>query len=345
MIYLACSQRPVSRQSLLDVVSYPNPPDTARIQYLTSFGSSENIEKKRGFLTRYLVGEEEPKNIYKPYGVAAIEGKIFICDLSIQGLEILDLKSKKFEYFIPSGLGKLNLPLNCSIDSAGNLYVADVGRRQIVVFNKYLEYSTSFGFLENFRPTDVFVTDDRVWVTNMTKGSIDVFNKDSTHAFLHSLPDKDTKEGKLFKPTNLFVTSNKLYVSDLGEAKIQIYDHKGNFHSSVGSYGRNIGQFVRPKGIAVDKDDNLYVADAAFENVQIFNKEDQLMMFFGGGTGESGGMLLPAKVFISYDNNSFFQKYVFRGYDLKYIILVTNNYGPNKVSVYGRVEVKAKSKN
>ena len=35
--------------------------------------------------------------------------------------------------------------------------------------------------------------------------------------------------------------------------------------------------------------------------------------------------------------NPYFQKYVDPAYELKYIILVTNQYTPEKVNVYGRI--------
>lgn len=47
-----------------------------------------------------------------------------------------------------------------------------------------------------------------------------------------------------------------------------------------------MGDFARPKGVAVDSEGHIYVVDAAFGNVQIFNSEGLLLLFFGQmGTG------------------------------------------------------------
>ena len=78
------------------------------------------------------------------------------------------------------------------------------------------------------------------------------------------------------------IAGGKIYVTDFGNPGIKIFTMEGKYISTVGSLGRRFGQFVRPKGIAVDRDLNLYVVDSAFENVQIFNKEGDLLMFFGG---------------------------------------------------------------
>ena len=61
-------------------------------------------------------------------------------------------------------------------------------------------------------------------------------------------------------------------------------------------------------------------------------------MFFGGTYKGPGDMWLPAKITIDYDNLQYFRKYVDPSYDLQYLILVTNQYGPDKINVYGRVE-------
>ena len=70
-------------------------------------------------------------------------------------------------------------------------------------------------------------------------------------------------------------------------------------------------------------------------------------MFFGGNYKGPGYLWLPAKVIIDYDNLSYFQKFVDPSFELKYLILVTSQYGPDKINVYGFVEpakVKATEK-
>ena len=41
------------------------------------------------------------------------------------------------------------------------------------------------------------------------------------------------------------------------------------------------GNFVRPKGVAYDSDGNIWVADAAFNNFQIFDPSGHVRMFVG----------------------------------------------------------------
>ncbi|MFC1635742.1 hypothetical protein ACFL5Z_12955, partial [Planctomycetota bacterium] len=48
-----------------------------------------------------------------------------------------------------------------------------------------------------------------------------------------------------------------------------------------------------------------------------------------------GMMNLPATIIVDYDNVEFFQKYAVQGAKIEFLVLVSNQYGPNKISVYG----------
>ena len=57
---------------------------------------------------------------------------------------------------------------------------------------------------------------------------------------------------------------------------------------SFGEAGDSLGNFHRPKGIALDSEGHVYVVDAAFNNFQIFDREGQLLLFVGT-TGQRPG--------------------------------------------------------
>jgi hypothetical protein len=92
---------------------------------------------------------------------------------------------------------------------------------------------------------------------------------------------------------------------------------------------------VRPKGIAVDREGRFYVVDAATEVVQVFDAQGRLLLFFGEPAGSEVGLVLPAKVMVDYDHVDLFREYAADDFAVEYLIFVTNQYGPRKVSVYG----------
>lgn len=336
----SCSKR-VYQVDEIEPVLFPSPPDTARIQFLKRYGGSTDFTGKQSKFKTFVAGEEEQISISKPYGVTIYDGRLFIVDAGIAGLHIFDFEEESYEIFSPAGRGKLKMPINCFIDESGNLYVTDVVRKQLIIFNQNLEYIDEIGGDETFRPTDVFVTGDTILVTDPKNNRINFYDKHTLN-HLYSLPDgaEVGDENWLYNPLNICVSHGKLYITDFGSSRIKVFSLKGEFLNSCGSYGRGLGQFVRPKGIAVDREQILYVIDAGFQNIQMFNSENQLLMFFGGPYNGPGDMYLPANVTIDYDHVDYYQKYVDPVFDLKYLIFVTNQYGPDKLSVYGRVEPK-----
>ena len=288
-----------------------------------------------------MTGKADPVLIRKPYGLAVAGDRLFICDPGAGGLLITDFGENTFYPFNPAGPGALKLPVNCCLDRDGALYVADVERKQVVVFDPELEFRGVLDPGGESRPTDVAVKGDSILVTDPSSNRVCVYDRGSlemTGSFHgNAAPGEDAW---LYNPVNLFVMGDRIYITDFGHSRIKVFGSTGEYLGSVGSYGRNFGQFVRPKGLSTDRDRNLYVVDAGFQNVQIFNPEGDLLMFFGGPYQGPGDMYLPAKVLIDYENLDHFRQYVDPAYDLEYLILVTNQYGPGKLNVYGKITPK-----
>jgi hypothetical protein len=323
-----------------EVAIFPPPPDTTRIQFLSRISSSEDIKPRKSAFWRYIFGEEPPVAIQKPYGIASSRGKIVVCDVKTLGLDIIDLEKKEFQVFIPKGRGMLKKPINCDIDQAGFIYVADIQRHQIVIFSPDLQYMGSIGSPNDLTPVDVEVDETSIYVTDKDHHVVKIYDK-LTHDLTAEIPQAAPKTPEyLYNPINLDVQNDYIYVTDFGDFKAKIYDKNGNFIRSIGSYGKAIGQFVRPKGIAVDPNQVVHVVDAAFENVQMFTREGELLMFYGGPYEGPGYLYLPAQICIDTVNMDYFKDKVLPGYRLKFLILVTNQYGPDKVTIYGFIERK-----
>ena len=296
---------------------------------------------------------------------------IHVCDTASGVLHILDLLGLKWSFFAPDGQGRLRKPINVRIDADGTRYVTDTSRGQVVLFDRMGNYARSLGTPGELRPSDVAIAKDRLYVADLKSESVRVYRKNSLE-FLFQIPreedrkaaaDQEEKEreerdekkddkasvqpgqeapagkpnAKLSSPTNLSLgPDGTLYVSDVGYYGVKRYDAEGRFLGQVGQHGDSPGDFARNKGIAVDREGRLYVVDAAFENVQIFDREGRLLLHFGeSDAGAEGRMMLPAGIAISYEYLEFFRPYVAPGRDLDYVVLVANQYGNNKISVYG----------
>jgi 6-bladed beta-propeller len=323
----------VRKESIL----YPPPPDTARYQYLTSFSGSEVMGTRSKFGT-FILGPEPVSAMSKPYGIFMRNGKLYVCDLGMAGIEIVDFATKKYTNFVPGSNGQLKTPLNCFLDEREYMYVADAGRHEVVLFDSVRNYIGKISDTGVFKPTDVFVSGDELFVTNPDNHRLNIYDKKTRQLKRYFAEQYGVgDDGFLYSPFNVYVTEDRVYITDFGDFKIKQFDHSGKFISALGSYGTGAGQFVRPKGIAVDRESNLFVVDAGFENTQVFNKNNQLLMFFGGPYKGPGDMWLPAKVIVDYDNLKYFEKFVDPNFKLNYLVIVSNQYGPDKINVYGSI--------
>ena len=73
--------------------------------------------------------------------------------------------------------------------------------------------------------------------------------------------------------TSVAVDSNdNVYVFNRGDYPVIVFDKNGNFLETWGA-----GEFVRPHGITIDADDNLYLADDESHMVDKRTKEVKLI--------------------------------------------------------------------
>jgi DNA-binding beta-propeller fold protein YncE len=178
---------------------------------------------------------------------------------------------------------------------------------------------------------DVF--EHKLFICDIKGHQVHVLDK-TTGETLYKIGKPGSKEGELFHPSNIYIQKDRLYVSETTNFRVQIFGLEGDFIARFGRIGDRPGEFARNKGVAVDKEERIYVVDAAFENVQVFNREFQLLLFMFGRGYDEGNINLPAGITIDYDHIQYFKKYLSPKFEAEYLLFVTSNYGPNKINVY-----------
>jgi DNA-binding beta-propeller fold protein YncE len=320
-------------------VLYPPAPDTARVQFLTFITSERDLGRGRSAFSKVVGATDQVKAITKPYGLAVRGDKWYVCDEGILGINIVDFAKREISFFQPPTPHPIQRAINCAVDEDGNLYVTDTGAKSLHVYDSTGSFVADMGTEDGGTPVDVMVVGDRIYVSHLSgERRIRVYER-ATRALLFGFPDaKPADSIGLAAPANLFVAGDSVYVSDLIKQQVFVYTTGGQFVRTIGRPGLGPATFSRPKGISVSRDGVVYVVDGAFDNVQLFDTEGRALMFFGGPGDKPGNMVLPAKVVLDYDHLDRFRQYVAPGYDLKYLILVTNQFGLWKVGVYGFVE-------
>lgn len=321
---------------------FPPAPDEPRIQFLTAFSSDLDLGGKTTFLDFVTGKPPAPTPLVKPYGLALRDGKLYVCDTMSACVAVIDLVKKRGTQFAPRGEGRIAVPINITFDNDGTLYIADSGRNQVLIYGKDGVFAGAIGTQDEMKPTDVAVTADRLYVSDVKGHGVRVYSK-TDRKLLYKIPaDEKAESGRLFSPTNLAIDEKgRLLVSDTGAFSIQVYDLDGKYIRRIGQQGVAPGLFARPKGVSVDRQGTIYVVDASTQVVQLFDPEGKLLMFFGQpGASTEGELYLPASVKVDYNNVKLFQDKVAPGFDIDHLILVSSQFGDNKVSIYAFLRKK-----
>ena len=334
LVLAGCSATPKEQESV--AVFYPPLPNPPRIQHLLSLTTFDDLDKTKNSFADFILGSQSREYLVeKPYGIALHEGKLYVVDSARAGYVVLDLATRKRKFINGGAAGRMNKPINITIDGDGSKYISDTGRQQVLVFSKEDKFIRAYGKKGQFKPSDVALTDKKLFVTDLKGHRIVVLDKLLGHK-INEIGKVGSKQREFYFPTNLAIGPEKnLYVTDTGNYRVQKYTQDGGFLHQYGSIGSGLGKFARPKGITVDKKGRLYVVDAAFENIQVIDNSGKLLLFFGKPGDSPADINLPADIAIDYDNIKFFQKFADPKFKLEYVLLVSSQFGVNKINIFG----------
>jgi DNA-binding beta-propeller fold protein YncE len=236
-------------------------------------------------------------------------------------------------------------PVNIYITNDGTKYVADPTAGAVFVFDRNNRLNAILGEELNIAPIDITVRGQRCYVNDFNSNQVVVFDKNSQKEIIRmgkkgsAQPRGDMPElppGQLLLISDLALDQKgNVYVTDKAAGRITEFDSSGAFLRTIGRWGSSIDEFVRPKGIAIDKNDRIWVVDTSTEVAKIYDQQTRLLLFFGLPGNEPGMMNLPVKIVLDYDNVELFEQYAVEGANIEFLVLVSNQLGLNKISVYG----------
>ncbi|MBM3942094.1 MAG: hypothetical protein FJ316_04055 [SAR202 cluster bacterium] len=181
-------------------------------------------------------------------------------------------------------------PAGCALDKAGNLYVADEWRNQIVMFTKdgevigrWGETGSGDGQLDG--PNGVtFDADDNLLVVDGRNHRVQKFTK--AGKFISKFGAQGARNGQFNFPWGITVDKEgNIFVADWRNDRIQKFSKDGKFLMKVGNSGAKDGQLNRPTSVAVDEEGFIYVTDWGNDRLQVF---DSTGRFVAKMTGDGG---------------------------------------------------------
>ncbi|MBT8486890.1 MAG: hypothetical protein HKO59_16170 [Phycisphaerales bacterium] len=340
VLLAGCASAPTAPGSATAAAFWPPFPAAPRIQYLASYRYSEDVEPARSALDELITGSDrQVLPIVKPYGVAMWDGKIYVCDTKNAGVVVLDVRNQQTRLMGVSGAGRLTSPTDVAISADGVKYVSDAQRGVVMAYDADERIVATFGFT-GFRPTGVAVRGGELYVCDFESRTVHVLDR-FTGDRLRVLGEQLAEEEQMAWPLGIDVDpAGNVYVSDVLHCRVRKFAPDGTLLNAFGTIGTNPGNFVRPKHLAVDSDGIVYVVDAGFANVQLFDDSNRLLMFFGSAGAHPGAMQLPAGVCVHDGDLDLYRELIHPDFQAERLVLVTNQFGPSKVSVYAMGQLR-----
>jgi len=266
--------------------------------YILEWGNYGNIDGGQFFQLEGLSVDNEGNVYVTDSGNARIQK--FTSDgqfLETWGVRGTD--NGEFEY--PTGIATYE----------SNVYVVDREQHRIQVFDstgKFLQSWGEFGSEQGefFYPHGIAISNDGVvYVADTKNHRIQQFTTDGE--FLSSFGIFGPGDGRLRTPVDVALGENYIYVSDPANWKIEKYTYEG---ISVASFDYNFGGSpVRPSGLVVDPDGNIYFTDSYKHRIVKIDPEGTTLKIFGSVGSDKGKFIAPKDIILDDKGYLFVTEY------------------------------------
>lgn len=255
-----------------------------------------------------LFDEERPNLLQRPQAVVGDEaGRIYVTDVSRAAVFVFDEVAgelKVWEYAV--GLRRFVAPVGVALATDGGVWVADAELGLVAHLDRDGNPLAPIGADVLKRPTGLArdATRGELYVADTYAHDIKVFAEDGR--LLRSLGKRGEGPGEFNFPTHVAVAGGKLYVTDTMNSRVQVLSlDDGTSPQIIGQRGLYYGNLVRPKGVAVDSDANVYIVESYYDNLLIFNEAGEFLMPIGGVGHGTGKFYLPSGVWVDSFNRVF----------------------------------------
>lgn len=292
--------------------------DVPRYIYAGELTGEENFHepkvKKTGAMAflQWLAGmfdsEVAPVILQRPQsGTVDEDGRIFVTDTSRQAVFVFDEKEGRLNIWEYASRDKHFVsPAGIARGEGGDIYVADAELGMVARLDRKGESVSVIGKGELTRPVGLVfdVSTRQLYVADTHAHDIKVFDVEGR--LLRTLGRHGERPGEFNFPTYLALAKGELYVADTMNARVQVLDvETGQPKRIIGERGMNVGNLVRPKGVAVDEEGNVYIVESYYDHLLVFNRNGEFLMPIGGTGLEIGNFYLPSGVWIDARNRIF----------------------------------------
>lgn len=276
-----------------------------------SFLSLEQViegdqETPQGLFNRFLgfiVGPERKFTLNQPTDMIVDHmGRLLIIESEAGFISIYTEVEGEWVHDDRMCLTEISHPISIAA-GPDKIYVSDLVGGTVHVLDYEFKSIGTLGHADMQRPGSLCydARTNQLLVADPPARTVFVFS--STDKLVAQLGQSSHSRGILQSPiaTTVNPDNGNIYVLDGMARKVMQYDTDFQFVNSFGEYGQVPGSFAFPKGIVVAGDGTLFIGDAAFGNIQMFNPTGTLLYYFGGTGIDRGKFLMPRSLFIDQE--------------------------------------------
>lgn len=240
-------------------------------------------------------------------GVVDENGRILVTDVSRAAVFVFDPANGRLDVWeFAQGFRRFMSPTGIALGPSGRIFVADADRREVYALDPQGNGTLVIDSAALERPTGLAwdAKEGLLYVADTQAHQIKVF--DMTGRLVRKIGQRGEDLGEFNFPTFLALSGDHLVVSDTMNARIQKIPLDGSGKTeTVGERGTMMGNLVRPKGVAVDSENNLYVIESYHDHLLIFDDRARFLLPIGGAGKAAGSFYLPGGVWIDRGNRVF----------------------------------------
>lgn len=191
-------------------------------------------------------------------------------------------------------------PQSGTVGPDGLIYVTDVGRRAVFVFDMHASS------LKVWDKADRGVAfDSPIGIARTGSGELLVADAGLgriVRLTADGRPAGSFGDGILARPTGVAWSENGIFVADSAEHDIKVFDESGTMTRRIGSRGNTAGKFNGPTHLTI-RDGLLYVGDTLNARVQVLTEEGRSIRQIGARGLYVGNFTRPKGVAVDSDGH------------------------------------------
>jgi len=209
--------------------------------------------------------------------------------------------------------GWIQKPRAAAFDAQDRLYLADLTDR-IQAFDRDGKFVRSWrmpAFNVDGPSGLTFDAKNRLLIADTHFYRVLVYSPEGKILFQIGDGVQGTTPGRFGYPTDAVVDrAGNFYVADYGENdRIQVFSAEGKWLRQWGGHGYALGEFLKPRALAIDARDRIYVADSCNHRIQVFDTKGKLLKHWGIRGDRPGEMSYPYDLALGPDDTIYVCEY------------------------------------